>query len=638
MSTTRPSHRSLVAAVILVILAVGLAGCGSDHPQPAALRPDITPTPSPVPTSFQTGLSGSADGQERAPRPTPSTTPAASLQAVAPPTLDVEPTANPDTVEDPIPTATSNPQPSQTSTPTPVASPTPEPLEALADGQVTEMGQIVNRNRSVPWGAESQVLSDVRGDVRGGRTNAAWLLPWYDGFLHIGHGATGGYDENVGERYSSQQIDVSSLLIRRSSNGLDWTEPSHLPTPRIHFPTPELEDWSSKWSSRWPPCFSGYCTALVDDPSDCIGWRSSNHECLFTDTSVSTIFDVVSTGDRLLLGSQWKNRVHVSVTSDLLEWETFEIVLDESGGIHKALSAASSAKGLAVGSSGWLLSIETAIYFDFISVLPSDIAESALLVDIPQWHFCGEGDQLLGELFRYSLHMRGSTDEEGCLLWEDETISWEQFREFGTFGNKGFQSRRPDRNFGSVWAAEWGENPVRSDLPRPRQGIYMGTCCMVIGTSEGYMAIENTFGPGYGAGWGLPTELYYSKDGNDWSNVQHTVGDTAWINSFFVLHDGVMLSSCETHGLWHPDDNTEADTWIVDSGGDNWRQSEYSELAGSVPGCPSYPSNLFHLEFVPELLTRVDVSRSSDGAMAKNNGIVIWFGAEGEIERLVFDE
>ena len=628
---TRHSYRALVVAGILVILAVGLAGCGSDRPQPAALLPDVAPTTSFPPISIPppVGTTHPTENPRATPKSTPTVTPA---DLVAP-----EPTADPERASTPRPVPTPESEPTQASTPTPVPSPTPgqehfpEQTESIVNGQITEIGQIFNRNWTVPWGADARVIDD------GSRTIASWLLPWHNGFLHIGHGATGGYDENVGEGYLSQEIDNPNLLFRRSSNGLDWTEPSHLPIPGIHFPTPELEDWSSKWSSRWRPCAQGYCT-VVTEASDCIGWRSSNLECRFTGTPVSTIFDVVSTGNRLLIGSQWNDNVYISVTSDLVEWETFEIILSESEGLHEALSTASRAKGLAIGSNGWLLSVEEVIYFDFISVLPSDIAESALLVEFPQGHTCGEGNQSIGRLFRFSVHYRRSTDEEGCLLLEDETIPWAQFREYGTFGNKGFQPRRPDRNFGSVWAAVWGESPVRSDLPRPTEGIYMGTCCMVIGTSEGYMAIENTFGPGYGAAWGLPTEIFYSKDGSEWSRIQYIVGDTAWINSFFVLHDGVILSSCETHGFWHPDGNTEADTWIVDSDGENWRRSEFSELAGSVPGCPSYPSNLLHLEFAPELLARVDVSRSSDGAMAKNDDIVIWFGAGREIERRVLEE
>ena len=190
-------------------------------------------------------------------------------------------------------------------------------------------------------------------------------------------------------------------------------------------------------------------------------------------------------------------------------------------------------------------------------------------------------------------------------------------------------SAKPGEAQGSVWSATWGNSPVRSELPV----VKGGTCCTIVGTSEGYLAIENTIGiSGYGYGWGVPTGLFYSKDGKVWTRVDHPAGDRAWIHDFVALKDGVLLESTITS---NPNQFDEySDVWISELDGSNWRKSELPERRES----PNQPDQSTTLWRSAEFLPSVDGTRLGKSYLATNGDTAIWFGPNGTIERLRIEQ
>ena len=357
---------------------------------------------------------------------------------------------------------------------------------------------------------------------------------------------------------------------------------------------------------------------------------------------ISTIFDVASTGQRLLVGSQWQDKLYVSVTSDLKEWETTEIALQRPENLHPSLDAAHVARSIELGPDGWLVNVIATVYVDFISLLPHDIANTATRFYIYR-HSQDDGTD--GLMIEHSADGSGGRDQKRFVGWEEIEVPPELFDTYGNVSNKPYHP--PWRMSGSVWTADWGAAPTRSELPVADGG----TCCIVVGTAAGYFAVEDTKGPGYGPRWGVPTELFFSPGGHEWTEVDHLAGEDAWLNSVFALHDGVFVLSTGTTGHNFIAEYGEAwivEAWIVDANGLNWQQTDLPAFVNfphwpySNSGAAWLPdSDLHYLRFDPDLFTMIDPKRLRDGATAINGNIAIWYGVgggygrEGTIERHV---
>lgn len=117
------------AALLLLSLAAGLAGCGMAGTVP---EPDAS-----VPVSVTASPSPDGSGADAVPSPTPETTP---TPVVPTPTERVDVTAQPTPEETPAPTPTATPSPLSTQTP----APTPTPPEGVVDSTPVDgvqMGQ-----------------------------------------------------------------------------------------------------------------------------------------------------------------------------------------------------------------------------------------------------------------------------------------------------------------------------------------------------------------------------------------------------------------------------------------------------------------------------------------------------------------
>ena len=639
VSKTSPSDKAshlgiaLAAIGVLVALAMAMAGCGSDSAGPAVVRNGVAEVPAP------TASTASPPAESGQPADQSESSSGASVSAVRPDRQgaaipsDPVATAAPELASTPAPATALGGRAGSSAAPEPASGLPGEPSQGAEVAAAPEAGQIAFTIRPELWGKEHPFFN-TRWPA------GSWLLPWQEGFLHVGYGFTGQRADDAGtggQGYVVQGyvVDFSRLLFSASSDGVGWAEPRVLPVPEVHFPVPVFEDWASRWSPRWSPCEYGYCTALVDDPDDCVALRAIVLvECRFTGRALSTTFDVISTGDRLIVGSQWQDKVQVSVTGDLVEWDTTEITLPRQEGIHESLSSASRAMSIEVGPNGWLLRVETLFYFDFIQMVPADIAETALRVEIQQGLYCEEGGEYTGQKIKFSTKHRQVGDEERCLSWEDESIPRGLYRAYGTFGNKPYPPH--ERYSGSVWSATWGNTPVRSALPAVDNGAYgSGTCCTIVGTGEGYLAIEDTSGPGYGPGWGVPTELFYSKDGIVWTSLDHPAGESAWIHEAIPLRDGIYFESTITIGHGATEEHSEV--WVSALDGSNWRKLELPEKRKSpfwrIPDTEDIPTWRS-----PEFMPNVDGTRLGNRYLAINGDTAIWFGPKGTIERLLIDQ
>ena len=254
------------------------------------------------------------------------------------------------------------------------------------------------------------------------------ILPWRDGFLEFGHP----------EDPPGSIPDRSRLVMRVSADGLVWTSPE---------PFPVL------------------------------------FENLLVDHGPSPVHDVTSDGLRLVFALQQDDSIYVSITDDLVDWETIEIVPPPDEGGPDGARADTWAEQLAVGPDGWLL--------------------------------------------------RTSTTGQSS---------------------------------GDVWSARWGEEPSRAALP----AVDGGTCCRVVGTSAGFVALALLDGFGQPAPGDPEPVVFYSPDGSSWLAVDPPARAGARLSGLRAVEDGVLVTGRGPAGSgqqWE----AETQVWLGDATGSNWR-------------------------------------------------------------------
>ncbi|MCY4663254.1 MAG: hypothetical protein OXC00_01160, partial [Acidimicrobiaceae bacterium] len=200
--------------------------------------------------------------------------------------------------------------------------------------------------------------------------------------------------------------------MRVSADGLDWTSPEPSPVP-----------FESLLAGDVPP-------------------------------SPGPIHDVTSDGLRLVFALQQDDRIYVSITDDLTDWETVEIVPPPVQGLADGARTDTSAEQVTIGPDGWL--------------------------------------------------PRTST---------------------------------PGLTSGHVWSATWGEEPSRVPLPE----VDGATCCSVVGTSAGYVALAHLNEPAQPAAGDPGPAMFYSPDGSSWLAVDPPAGAGARLHRLHAVEDGVLV-------------------------------------------------------------------------------------------------
>lgn len=355
-----------------------------------------------------------------------------------------------------------------------------------------------------------------------------WIVPWKDEILEVGL-------LKIGEERNGDNIYDETRLVTRS-----LSDSNHCRSTR---PIYEIIDYSNCWD------------------------KLNYHPVPNRDGRIEAI---ISDGERLTVASQTDEQVHISVTEDLLDWNTTEISLPHPPRLPDFVYTVSYVDHLAVGPSGWLLKITTEFTIDIlVQAGVKDVRTGLSIYDLRE-----ELDGINGTVsYEDGIKIRWWTNEEGTELME-RFLTWEELgfdrdmfhRYYSPQWNKPYIW--PENITGSVWTAAWGEEPVRTELPD-----VSGTCCAIVGTNAGYVAISDPGAPGYDPTWFRPSEAFFSNDGQRWAPID---SPSEVFLDIWAVKNGVVASSVPVRG----DDELPGSNWdtvhwwLADSDGSNWREIE----------------------------------------------------------------
>ena len=359
-------------------------------------------------------------------------------------------------------------------------------------------------------------------------TGAGWIVPWGDEILEIGW-------LKIGEERNGNGIYDETLLVARgllNSNDCQSIRP----------------------------------ISKAVDYQNC--WGELNHYPIPNEGG--SIAAIISDGERLIVASQMDKQAYISVTGDLIDWNTTKISLPHPPSLPDFVYAISHVDHLAIGPNGWALKITTEFTIDIL--VRAGIKEPRTGLSI--YDLREELDGNSGAFaYEDGINVRWWIDEERSDLME-QSFTWEELgfdlvmfhKYYSPQGNKPYVF--PDNITGSVWTATWEENPVRIDLPD-----VSGTCCAIVGTAAGYVAISDPGAPGYDPTWFRPAEVFFSYDGQRWVQVD---SPSEVFFDIWAVKNGIVASSVPVKG----DDElpgSNLDTihwWLADSDGSNWREIE----------------------------------------------------------------
>ena len=530
--------------------------------QTAADQPDPPPTttqPEPAPTTTQ-------------PDPTPSTTqPVATPEAVA---SQDEPWPDDDD-DDPRAAGDSSAEP---------------------DSDGTSASEL-----SEPEDSESESAFEAVNTAAFPELVRQRLLPWGDGFLHLGYLPA----STLGESCSFGQ-----LRTRFSTDGVEWSEFSDLDVPSVHTKPTLLSQ-------------------LGLDDLDCLvkNYRSTMR--------------ISADGERFVIASQWPTyldtwdgrsasdaawldqllenppSISLSITTNLVDWETIDIPLPGPEGLHASLHAAPRLVGMSLSQHGWLLELRTVTYMNLFSLMPADIRESAHRIE-PRWDGPWR-DESTGEP---GMTVEWWTDEASRRDPHTRFISWE---ELGTteelYDDYGVVDGRIDhpssRLSSSIIAASWGESSKQFDLP---DGYI---CCNTVGTESGYVRLSDRSLGGYRVWEFGPSTMHFSSDGTTWDVLGPITRENAPITSIRAVNSGIVaFRSLSEQYAWALEDDPDLVRptiyWLGDPDGSDWREIELPEGTALI-----------------EWLMANDRTPIDWPHMAVNGNIVLRIGDNGGIDRYV---
>ena len=369
------------------------------------------------------------------------------------------------------------------------------------------------------------------GSSRSWSMGHGWIVPWKDEILEVGL-------LKVGEERNGDGIyDETRLVVRSLSDSND--------------------------------CRSVLSIYEVIDHPNC--WAKLNYYPVPNEGG--SIESIISDGERLIVASQMDEQAYISITDDLIDWNTTEIGLPRPSGLPDFVYASSYVDHLAVNPNGWLVKITTELSIDVLAL--AGIRETKtgirsvyeLQEDV---QIQGAFDILLGGLFvKRWLDDERRSYNEWFFSWDDLGISHDTFCDFSQYCNmKGYI--HSSNVSGSVWSALWGEDPIRVELP---MGFGVsGRCCSIVGTHDGYMAISDPDESGYFA-WFGSAKVFFSSDGIGWDLIDSPSGVFL---DFWMARDGVVASNISLRGDDEPPGSNwdNVHWWLADSDGSNWRKIE----------------------------------------------------------------
>lgn len=384
-----------------------------------------------------------------------------------------------------------------------------------------------------------------------------WIVPWGNGFLEVGWPQTGE------TRYRDPVYDDKSHLKARAlSNSQHCRNIQSLAR-----------------ASRIPNC-----------------WEDLDH--YLTPDGGEIIRAVISDGARMIVASETAERAYISITSDLTNWNTTEIILTRPPSLPDFVYTFSYMDHLAMGPNGWLLKITTEFTIDILGLAGIRELETKLsvgylkdevnrLIGIADVYFDEDGVELT-----FRLDNEGSKYMMRELTWGELGFNGNEFRKYYAY-----QTTKPyifsDNILGSAWVSMWGEDPVRVDLP---DILGNGTCCSVIGTEAGYIAFSDPSEPGYNPTWWGPGVAFFSSDGYIWTPIESpsAVFFDVWPVENGLIVSGALLEAYEDNGRmeWTRWDwGQPLFWWSVNSDGSNWQEIKMPPSGCSSPlKCQNNPT------------------------------------------------
>ena len=382
------------------------------------------------------------------------------------------------------------------------------------------------------------------------------LLPWSDGFLHSGYLPAETSDESCG---------FGRLRTRFSRDGMEWTEFSDLEVPSVHTKPTLLAQLGLGDLDCW---VNMYRTATH---------ISSDGEHLVIASQWPTYVDTWwgrSASDAAWLEQLLENppSISLSITRDLVDWETIEVPIPRPEGLHASLHAAPSLVGVSLSEHGWLLELRTVTYMNLFSLMPADIRESAHSIE-PKWDGPWH-DESTGES---GMTVEWWTDEASRRDPHTRFISWEElgttrdlYYDYGAIGNKPYHPSW--RYSGSILVAPWGSSPKRFDLPDVHK-------CCTIWTESGFVSLTDPSEGGYAPWWFGSGNVVFSSDGETWDVQGPIAGEDTWVTRIVAVNSGVVAFSSVADEYDSmigddPDLVPGAVYWLADPDGTNWREIE----------------------------------------------------------------
>lgn len=402
----------------------------------------------------------------------------------------------------------------------------PEP--EVVDEQPDQVTTTAEPSDTVLVGEENGTEFEVGvGSPMSWGTGTGWIVPWGDGILEVGW-------LKIGEERNGNGIyDETQLVARSLLNSSD--------------------------------CQSIRPISEAVDYQNC--WGELNHY-LIPNTGGS-IAAIISDGERLIVAFQMDKQAYISVTGDLIDWDTTEISLPHPPSLPDFVYAISHVDHLAISPNGWLLKITTEFTIDIL--VQAGVKEPRTELSI--YDLRKELDDIT-VTYEDGVQIRWWTDEERSDLmeqfftWEDLGFDLDMFdKYYSPQGNKPYVF--PENIKGSVWTATWEGDPMRIDLP----DIVGDTCCAIVGTAAGYLAISDPGAPGYDPTWFGPAEAFFSQDGQRWVPIDSP--SEVFLN-IWAVKNGVVASSVPVRS----DDQLSGSNWdnihwwLSDSDGSNWREIE----------------------------------------------------------------
>ncbi len=398
----------------------------------------------------------------------------------------------------------------------------------------------------------------IASDYGGNGPN--WVLPWGDGFVAFGqvwHASTATVRDllpDIEDRFPQEILDAwaeagvaDGASIDELSQVLVEAELFELATEIVQN-DPELLD-------AYMAATGGTYSFEVQVSENGSDWTD------LADFSVPGGNDnfgfVQSDGVHLVVGSQhWiedggAGDISVSITSDLRNWVTVEVPVDEPTDIPPFAHAGSNLGALAIGPNGFLVTVQTHSWVDLWALLPTEIINE---IEENGWGFNPSPEGLRLESYAdYGMEIPVADGEDGAAMadslgsslssvdpwepslerlvpWSEVGINYDTYEPY--FGNTATSQ---------VWVGSWDGQLAAATAP----GV--SNCCMVVGTEAGYLATAWDEYEYEQVGRSL---LFFSADGHSWEPVA-IPPSTEWIDGVASVAGGVLLSTSHESGQSH---------------------------------------------------------------------------------------